>query len=221
MSHLRDLVGTRSRALGVSVSGIAARAGITRSYLYKLMDDDTGEPTLGLLCRLARALDVPPLVVMRPFMAPCDPAARRHRSSRWASLSRPGDAIAFIGDLTVPEHMWMSPGERFAKRWSIQNVGQLPWVDRSFVRNEEEVVLARRLAHGELQPLPSRFLEASLRIVRVPDTLPGQPCTIEIEFEAPREAGTAASSWRMVDGNGIDCFPPDFNLQTIVTVLGS
>ena len=48
----------------------------------------------------------------------------------------------------------------------------------------------------------------------------GMRCQIQVDFEAPKENCSVTSIWCMVDSEGLFCFPPQFFLQAIVTVLG-
>jgi hypothetical protein len=54
----------------------------------------------------------------------------------------------------------------------------------------------------------------------LPDTAPGEPVTIKLEFTAPDRCGTFTSVWHMREEHGQASFPREFFLQTVVTVVG-
>lgn len=219
--ELHALVSRRCRELQVSVSHLAREAGLTRSSLYKLMDGSTRDPSVGTLFRLATALALPPMTLLRLYA----PDHRREDLQTAASVVRStvrlGDAVAFSSDLSLPDHAVVVPRERLVKRWSFKNVGTVPWVDRRLVRVEQELVVALRRDDGALEALAHAHLASEAPEVRLPEVAPGMPCVVEIIFTAPDKPGTAVSVWRMVDSAGRPCFPPAFFLQAVVTVIAN
>lgn len=219
MSDMAELILARARALQLPMTEVARRAGLSRSFLYKLLDGTTPDPAVSTIYGLAHALQVSPIVFLRicgghEKRSPPDGATLTARGQRDAR-----DAVTFTADVTVPDHSHVYPGERFVKTWAIQNTGKVPWVKRYLQRVDEEIVIMRRRA-AKLEPILDAHLATLENRVAVPSTRPGMPCQISIEFMAPRENCAVASLWRMTDEAGHFCYPPTFFLQVIVTVVG-
>ncbi len=225
MEHSLDhLIRQRSRQLGLTQTEIAARAGFTRAYLHRLGTGGVPNPGIRTLQKLAAALQLPANAVYRVFSAP--EQARFRESIQYLGLpvelggAGPEDALIFVADVTVPDHSLMLPGERFNKTWAVQNAGTVPWLHRQLVRADEELVVARRDAHGQLHAVLESHLDSLGRVVAVPPTMPGQVVELSVEFAAPTENCSVASVWRMEDELGRPCFDDRFFLQVIVTVVG-
>jgi transcriptional regulator with XRE-family HTH domain len=216
--QLRSFVLRRAREVGLSVADVAQRAGLTRQYLYKLIDGGTHDPGIRTLHRLAQALEVAPVVLFRHFID-LRAARRGPRPGVATSLHDGDDAVAFAADLTMPDHAPVAPGERFTKTWAVQNVGTVAWQQRRLARADDPIVVARRLGDGSLAPMADAHLRALQVDALLPDTAPGDVAVISVDFEAPQEACSVASVWRIAEGDGRACFPPHFFLQVVVTVL--
>lgn len=214
---LQLLVRRRCRELGITLQEVVTRADLSRSHLYKLCDGTIADPSIRTLTRLARALEVPTIVLLRCYMAqdghhhPPTTLVRSHHT--------PDDVVAFSTDTTIPDHSLVAPGETFKKTWAIQNLGQTTWRSRRFVRVDEELVVVRRIQQT-LVPLLDAHLSSLGNSILIPDTLPGMPCEVSMEFKAPEENCSVASIWRMVSADNAWSFPPEFFLQVIVTVVG-
>jgi transcriptional regulator with XRE-family HTH domain len=216
--QLRSFVLRRAREVGLSVADVAQRAGLTRQYLYKLIDGGTHDPGIRTLHRLAQALEVAPVVLFRHFID-LRAARRGPRTGVATSMHDADDAVAFAADLTMPDHAPVAPGERFTKTWAVQNVGTVAWQQRRLARADDAIVVARRLGDGSLAPMVDAHLRTLQAEVRLPDAAPGDLAVVSVDFEAPHESCSVASVWRIVDGDGRACYPPDFFLQVVVTVL--
>ena len=81
----------------------------------------------------------------------------------------PGDASEFIGD-TVPHGTLMTPGQVFAKAWTIKNIGSVEWRDRRLERQG---------------PITGPGLITSERFVPMPEARPGETITIVTDLKAP------------------------------------
>ncbi|SFE43031.1 NBR1-Ig-like domain-containing protein [Paracidovorax wautersii] len=220
---LKALMRQRSRDLGKTFTALAAEAGLARTYLYKLAADSGVDPSIGTLARLAHALQVSPVAVLRHYVA-LGIAGRRPRPPVTStSISRgirmPADAVVFNADITIPDHMAVRGGEAFRKVWEVQNVGQAAWAGRRLIRADDEYVIARSGGSGMLQPLVHAYLVSMHREVAIPYTPPGGCVRLTVDFVAPSENCSVASIWRIHDAEGRPCFGPEFFLQTIVTVL--
>ena len=219
---LRALLARRSRDLGKSLTAIAAEAGLARTYLYSLADGGKRDPSVRTLLKLARALQISPLLLFRYYAdMQGSPAfgASLLPTNRAIGLRDPCDIAAFNADVTTPDHAVLAPGESFQKIWEVQNLGTRPWRGRRLARVDGEYVMARRNPDGSLQAVLDAYLASLYREVAVPDTLPGQPVHIGVDFAAPRETCTVASVWRLNDAQGEPCYGPAFFFHVVVTVM--
>jgi transcriptional regulator with XRE-family HTH domain len=113
-----------------------------------------------------------------------------------------GDATAFVDD-TIPHGTLMAPGLLFVKTWRIRNVGKVPWRGRRLERQG---------------PLTGPGLITSERFVPVPDTEPGGIAEIQAVLKAPGYDCTSIAYFKMVDEDGLLCFPDDHQLGLDVLV---
>lgn len=216
---IQELVQRKRRELALSMSDVADKAGITRSHLYSLLDGSTRDPSVHTLSRLSAALHVSPIVLLRHYLH-----GPRH-ADLWESLAAvvrsqtlPGDSVSVMAQSTTPEPSLVAPGETFTQTWTLQNAGTVAWRMRSLVRLDEALVIARRVG-SQLEAVLDAHLRCPVDRVPIPDTPPGQPVTLRLDFTAPDRGGTFASVWHMRDAQGLASFPQDFLLQTLVTVV--
>lgn len=215
---LHDFVARRSRFLGFSQTELALRADLTRAYLHRLVTGGVPNPGVLTLQRLALALQVPPTALLRLFVGTpqgCGVAQVCH-----VSPHDPRDAMAFLADVTVPDHSVVLPGERFTKIWAIQNVGDVPWPARHLARQDEALVVARRERSGALTPLLDAHLCSLERVLSLPPVPVGQVLELCVDFVAPQDSCTVASVWRLETPSGQPCYPDRAFVQVIVTVVG-
>lgn len=220
---LRSLVARRSRELGKPLTALAKEAGISRTYLYGLATGASKDPSVRTLIKLAKALQVSPLLLFRYFAdltgAP-DYACSMATTNRAAGIDDPEDVAVFNADVTTPDQAVVLPGEVFQKTWEIQNLGTRPWRGRRLVRVDREYVIARRAdPQGQLEVVMDIHLRSLHSELPIADTLPGQPVRISVEFAAPRETCTVASVWRIEDEQGKPCYGPAFILHVVVNVM--
>jgi hypothetical protein len=109
------------------------------------------------------------------------------------------DNSAYVADITIPDGTIMTPGQKFEKKWKIQNTGSCTW-NTSY-----------RLAFdsGELMGGAPVAI-----IVPVP---PGNQSDIAVNLTAPTSAGTFTGTWRMQDSNN----QPFGSFITVVIKVGS
>ncbi|RFD33220.1 transcriptional regulator [Pseudomonas sp. GL93] len=220
---LRSLVVRRSRELGKSMTTLAKEAGISRTYLYGLTGGVSQDPSVRTLIKLAKALQVSPLLLFRYFAdlagAPVD-ACSIATTNRAVGLHDPSDIAVFNADVTTPDQSVVLPSEIFHKTWEVQNLGTYPWRGRKLVRVDGEYVIARRTATGApLEVVMDTHLRSLNNEISIADTLPGQPVHITVEFAAPKETCTVTSIWRIENEHGQPCYGPAFILHVIVNVM--
>lgn len=222
-NDLRALLRHRAQALGKTFKTLASEAGLARTYLYKLTAGVTLDPSVGTLVRLAGALEVSPIALLRHYAQLSMPEQRAPRAgletSRANGLLRQDDAIIFNADVTFPDHTVVRGGEAFRKVWEIQNVGGVTWHGRRLIRADQQYVISRERAGGALEPLTQAHLRSINQEVRIPDTPPGACARLEVDFAAPRENCSVASVWRVHCKDGNPCYDASFFLQVIVTVI--
>lgn len=215
---LLDFVWRRSRLLGLSQTELAARSGLSRAYLHRLIHGGVTNPGVLTLEQLAAALEVSSTALVRLFVD----KSQDHVQSQIRHLSRhdPRDAMVFVGDVTTPDHSMVLPSERFTKVWAVQNVGDVPWPARQLVRLDEAVIIARRDHSGNLTPLLNSHLNSLERVINIPAVYPGQVQELSVNFAAPQTNGTVASIWRLQSMDGQACYSDKALLRAVVTVVG-
>jgi transcriptional regulator with XRE-family HTH domain len=129
---------------------------------------------------------------------------RRRAGGRRPKLGRaiPGDASAFVDD-TVPHGSVMDPGQVFVKTWRVRNSGNVPWHGRQLERQG---------------PLTGPGLITSPRYVPVPDAEPGQVAEITAVLKAPGYDCSSIAYFKMVNTEGMLCFPESYQLGLDVLV---
>jgi transcriptional regulator with XRE-family HTH domain len=222
-NDLRALLRHRARDLGKTFKTLASEAGLARTYLYKLTSGVTLDPSVGTLVRLAGALEVSPIALLRHYAQLTMPEQRTLRpgleTSRAKGLLKQDDAIVFNADITIPDHTVVRGGEAFRKVWEVQNVGQVTWRGRRLIRADQQYIISRARAGGALDPMTQAHLLSIEQEVRIPDTPPGACVRLEMDFAAPRENCSVASVWRIHCKDGTPCYDASFFLQVIVTVI--
>jgi len=98
------------------------------------------------------------------------------------------DQVKFLKDITIPDEMDLSPGERFTKTWRIQNAGSCPWTIGYLLYFES----------GDLMGGPSSIELTSETIQS------GESIDISVDLIAPLETGTYQGNWKLrnVKGDG-------------------
>lgn len=216
---LESFIHRRMRALGLSMGELADTAQITRAHLRRVITRQTCNPGILTLQKLATALKVQEMGLLRYFLGhDIDPAVP-DIGVRHISLLNDTDVLAFVEDVTVPDHSVMMAGEKFVKTWAVQNAGQINWVGRRLVRADQNMVVAERASNGNLTPLMDSYLDSLGREVEVPNTPPGHIAELSVSFMAPRENCSVASIWQFVDSENQLIYRNSCFLQCIVTIL--
>ncbi|MCW2656054.1 MAG: hypothetical protein JWR06_247 [Jatrophihabitans sp.] len=120
-----------------------------------------------------------------------------------AKPANPGDAGAFIADITLPDCGHIHRGQKVTKVWRFKNVGSVPWAGYSLHRMD----------------LPQQRDQCqTISDVPIDDTAPGGLVDIKTEVTAPKKRGFCFARFKMVDGSGHIAFPGSrpVNFQVIV-----
>jgi len=97
----------------------------------------------------------------------------------------------------------MQPGEVFEQTWRIKNSGTVAWKERKLERQG---------------PLTGPGLITSVRLVDIPDTVPGKLAEITALLKAPTYDCSSIAYFKMVDARGRLCFPDSYQLGLDVLV---
>lgn len=129
---------------------------------------------------------------------------RRRAGGKRPKLTRavPGDASIFVGD-SIPHGTLMEPGQVFEQTWRVKNSGAVRWRGRRLERQG---------------PLTGPGLITSLRFVDIPNTEPGKVAEITAALKAPTYACSSIAYFKMVDTEGVLCFPDSYQLGLDVLV---
>jgi transcriptional regulator with XRE-family HTH domain len=234
LNQFEGFVRRRSAQLGLPLTDLAAKAGLTRAYLHALLAGKTRNPGVLTLANLAQALQIPSISLYRLFEqvgevsqgAGFDTAGDDARSAehwqqrqRHTAIADANDVLMFTADVTIPDHSMVLPAERFTKTWAVQNAGRSHWRGRRLQRIDQELVVAIREGMS-LTPILDSHLHSLGREIDVPDTPAGHGVELSIDFMAPRENCSVASLWRFVDMGGQPIYKPSCFLQVIVQVIG-
>ncbi|MCK5121200.1 MAG: helix-turn-helix domain-containing protein [Methylococcales bacterium] len=208
-----EYVKHRTTSLGLNISELARRTGISRQALYSLLDGTTGQAKISTLIALAQALQVHPLVLFRHLLHQLD-------LPKWSTFSAKYqfDASGFVQDVTIPDNTTVMTDQVFTKMWEIQNIGHINWINRKIV------CMDQKLDHPTVpdhiaKPASRRTLTPSEHVVSIPDTLAGDSAILSVEFTAPSYPCSIISYWKMTDENGEICFPETEGLSCMVRVL--
>ena len=197
-----DFVRKRTIELHLTQGELAQRAGLSRQAVVKLLSGDTLDPQISTVDRLAQALGVSPLFLLRLLIRRSVVDRPIQQASREVD-----DHSAFIADLSVPNGTIVSLGARFLKIWEIQNAGNAPWIGRWLGCQN-----AAGQDSADVLLVPDTFR------VRVPDCKPGAVVRLEVWFTAPASPCNATSVWKMEDDEGRAYFPALSGLDCTVTV---
>jgi hypothetical protein len=120
-----------------------------------------------------------------------------------ASPPNPGDAGAFIGDITLPDCTHVARGSTSTKIWRFKNVGTAPW--HGYVLHRIDLPQQRNQCQ-------------TITDVPIDDTEPGQIVDIKVMISAPMSPGFCFVRFKMEDASGRIAFPGNrpVNFQLIV-----
>ena len=195
----------RAESLRLSVTEVTKRAGISRATCYRFLNEEIEEARLSTLIRLADALQVTPLRLLRTYFH-----AR--------SLRRKFDS-GFLGDVTYPDNSLVHVGEAFDKTWAVENTGENAWVGWYLQCADEFVDTRVTLAvSGESLQLQYGLRPDALRIP-IPVVQPSEQVQLTVRFTAPLVPGTYISYWKTVDERGEWVFPEKMGLNCTVKVV--
>ncbi len=109
------------------------------------------------------------------------------------------DNAAYVADDTIPDGTIMTPGQKFEKKWKIENTGSCTWTSSYELAFDS----------GEL-------MGGTPTVVTVP-VPPSNQADIAVELTAPTTAGSFTGTWRMRNANS----QPFGSFLTVVITVGA
>lgn len=92
---------------------------------------------------------------------------------------------------TFPDGTMVPFGADFSKTWTLRNVGNVPWIDRSLMRVTPRTPMFPHTAES----------------IPVPKTMPGETVTLSVDVVATRLHGFTEVRFKMIDAEGNFCWP--------------
>ena len=184
---------------GAKVRETAAEFGCSPSHISRVERGDT-KPSRMLVHFYEDKFEADGLLLSLFEVAEHASEQKRRRGKRTRAIE--GDATAFV-DSTIPQGTLFNPGELFAMTWRIRNCGTVPWHGRRLERQG---------------PLTGPGLITSLKYIDIPDTEPGEIVEITAPLKAPGYDGSSIAYFKMVDAEGLLCFPDAHQLGLDVLV---
>jgi len=208
-NKIETFVRQRAKMLGMSLTELSRRAGISRQTLYELGLAPSRLPALTTIVALAEVLEVHPMRLLQLVFDEL-PLSSQVKAGDLA------DRSAFLRDVNWPDGAPVPAGAHFVKTWELQNVGNTAWRDRFLICLDEEVAVFTR--SGETLRI-ARSLEPDSLRVPVAETLPGESVQISVGFSAPDVPGTVLSYWKMAYADDSLCFPDGRGLWVKLRVI--
>lgn len=208
-----DYMERRIKELHLTKTAFARRAGISRSELYKLLNQDVGQARLETLRRLARAMNMDVLQLIGLLVRPGDVAPLESIAQKYS-----GDRIGILGLLGASACVIAGVGGSFRHSWEVKNAGSVRWEGRRVVCVDDRFAMVvngngKRPVHLGPRLLPER------REIELPNLDPGDSAMLTAVFATPRRAGTATSRWKVVDRDGDFCFAGLGDITCVAHVL--
>lgn len=114
------------------------------------------------------------------------------------------DILTPLDDLSIPDGMWMKPGEVFVKSWRLKNSGTCDWTQGYTLA----FWLGDRMgAPSQVKPyfyLPDdpAILEPGTWPIRHYQVSPDQTIDLSLAFRAPEEPGNYIGNWVLINHEG-------------------
>ncbi len=215
MNALGRFLRNRTHELGFSMAELARSTGLSRQTLHAIGEAGGRLPELETVVRIALKLNVHPLQLFHLVFEDYHLPPKFDRQFRERK-----DRSIFLGDVTIPDGTVVVAGARFTKTWEVQNVGTVPWEGRRLHCMDEEIIVRRRSAGGDEEPvLVTERLKPASPSIEVPYTPPGRISRLSVDFEAPTVPGTCVSYWKSLFADGSPCFPDSVGLTCRVRVV--
>lgn len=212
IQDLADYVRQQARLQKINDSELARRTGISRPALLKILRAEVKCPEVLTLAHLAYALDDHPYRLVSLYLAGTSAPPRNERAQK-----KKKDGSRFIRDVTFADGTLVTTNQRFHKVWEIANAGEMPWLGRKLVCQDQNSLFYRKVG-DDFVAVNYSLLPDKTELL-IPDTLPGASVTLEVDFVAPATSAWVVSYWKMVDRDGQLCFPELEGLRCCVSVI--
>lgn len=207
-----EILFRRQKELKLSLSELSRRSKISRQSLYRLLNGEVSQARLTTFSKLANALEIHPLDLLRAFF---DDGSICHYDYTSKPSAVEFDDVGFIGDITYPDYSIVSPGEVFLKSWEIRNIGKVAWNNRQIVCVDKNI----KVSFDNNTELEYGLKSLENDEITLPNIQPGENHKISVKLKAPEVACTTISMWKMVDHEGVLMFPETTGLYCIVKVV--
>jgi len=213
VERLQYYVLRRRNELGLSISELADRVGVSRTTMHKITKaEDIDNLKLSTLLALADGLETSPFLLFQEVLNGVDYRHLRFNHSLPKHPKYLNDYSSFAGENT-PDYTLMPVNHKFKKTWSINNVGKIVWEGRQLKCIDHEYIALAKHAQKEVNKLlPTQ------KSIPIPRTYPNSTVSITVEFETPPHLGIVVSRWKIVDKDGELCFPDMLGLSSVISV---
>lgn len=196
------------RQKNLSLEQLSAMAGFTRGTLYNIFASDN--PKISQLIALSSVLGVHHYDLIRLTWNKFAPIS---------AANQPSDAGGFL-DETIPDGTLIAPASVFEKTWTIQNIGDVAWVERYFLQLDAPYRQDFLAEHSDGADVHDYQFVAHEKLIALPTIAAGEIYTLKATYTAPKVTGRYISYWRMVDKHGRLCFPNSVALSVSILVRG-
>jgi transcriptional regulator with XRE-family HTH domain len=189
LKRLQDEIHKKLGELGLSMTDLAERSGVSRSELYKLMEGRVQEPSPNTLRRIAGVLHESDTWIFRLTYDYLKPLKREGRPKKY----RVGYSTGWVG-ATEPDDIQVAVNQRFEETWEIQNDGDQTWHHFSLVNIDD--------------PNNRNYIRPDRSVIPLPEEVkPGETVCLTACFTAPAFGGPCRSNWKLEDESGEFVFP--------------
>lgn len=212
---LSQYIKTRLKELNLTTTAAAERSGVSRQTWHKLINADIVEARLSTLIRVADALEIHTMTMLKIYF---HGQPLTHTTTK-ASGSRKF-ASGFVADITYPDNSIVQVGQQFEKVWEIANLGTESWVGWSLHCVDEHLDIVPKEGKTEYSSAICQYgLIPLVSQIDVPTTHPNERVKLAVKFQAPALPCSVMSHWKLVNAQGELVFPHLSGLYCMVRVV--
>jgi hypothetical protein len=148
----------------------------------------TGDEVVAVL-QVSSAAQTSPTPTATTSVTPTQPVATPEPTAQPSPTSVPAvgcvDRASFVGDVTVPDNTYLSPGQSFVKTWRLRNAGTCTWT------TDYALVFVGGHSMGGASSVPLREPVG-----------PGRTVDLSVTLTAPAGKGTYEGRWQLRNADG-------------------